>query len=103
LLPRHWEWLSTQPGGASVALRKLVEQARRAGSASDDQRKGREAAYRFMTAVGGDYVAYEDATRALFAGNKEGFAGLIAAWPKDVQAHLAFLAKAAFVTEQADV
>ena len=29
LLPRHWEWLATQPGGASVALRKLVDAARR--------------------------------------------------------------------------
>ena len=28
LLPRHWEWLASQPGGASVALRKLVEAAR---------------------------------------------------------------------------
>ena len=26
LLPRHWEWLAIQPGGASVALRKLVEE-----------------------------------------------------------------------------
>src|ERR1700690_3457045 len=29
LLPRHWDWLASQPGGASVALRKLVEEARR--------------------------------------------------------------------------
>ena len=30
LLPRHWEWLADQSGGASVTLRKLVEDARRA-------------------------------------------------------------------------
>src|ERR1700730_12269112 len=30
LLPRHWDWLGTQPGGASVALRKVVEEGRRA-------------------------------------------------------------------------
>src|ERR1700739_3037247 len=29
LLPRHWDWLATQPGGGSVALRKLVGEARR--------------------------------------------------------------------------
>src|ERR1700735_1393024 len=29
LLPRHWQWLESQPGGASVALRKLVEVARK--------------------------------------------------------------------------
>src|SRR5665213_1978029 len=28
LLPRHWDWLNSQPGGASAALRKLVEEAR---------------------------------------------------------------------------
>jgi uncharacterized protein len=96
LLPRHWEWLATQPGGASVALRKLVEQARKAGSSVDEQRKGQEAAYRFMTAIGGDYAGYEDATRALFAGDETKFLGLIAAWPKDVRAHLEELAEAAF-------
>jgi uncharacterized protein len=96
LLPRHWEWLATQPGGASVALRKLVEQARKAGSFADEQRKGQEAAYRFMTAIGGDYVGYEDATRALFAGDGAKFLGLIALWPKDVRAHLEELAEAAF-------
>src|SRR5262245_48794423 len=30
LLPRHWEWLKMQPGGASVTLRKLIDEARRA-------------------------------------------------------------------------
>ena len=31
LLPRHWEWLARQSGGASVAIRKLVDEARRGG------------------------------------------------------------------------
>ncbi|MBC7683274.1 MAG: DUF2239 family protein, partial [Ferruginibacter sp.] len=35
LLPRHWEWLATQPGGASVALRKLVELAQRQSHTKD--------------------------------------------------------------------
>jgi uncharacterized protein len=96
LLPRHWEWLATQPGGASVALRKLVEQARIAGSSSDDVRKSKEAVYKFMTALGGDNVGYEDATRALFAGNKTDFINLIETWPADVRTHLVHLAEAAF-------
>src|SRR5712671_7680816 len=38
LLPRHWDWLATQPGGASVALRKLVEHARVANQGRDRRR-----------------------------------------------------------------
>lgn len=99
LLPRHWEWLSGQPGGASVALRKLVEQARKSGSSGDDMRKGQESVYKFMTAIGGDYVGYEDATRALFAGERAKFLALIATWPIDVRSHLERLAEAAFAKE----
>lgn len=84
LLPRHWDWLASQPGGASVALRKLVEAATRAGEGPDRVRKGREAAYRFMTAVAGDLPGYEDATRALFAGDRAAFGAAVEAWPGDV-------------------
>lgn len=41
LLPRHWEWLATQPGGASVVLRKLVEQASKASRDQDRVRRAR--------------------------------------------------------------
>ena len=67
LLPRHWEWLSGRPGGASVTLRKLVEEAMRSPAAA--VRAAQEAAYRFMTAVAGDLPGYEEANRALFAGD----------------------------------
>lgn len=103
LLPRHWEWLSAQPGGASVALRKLVEQARKTGSQTGDVRKGQEAVYKFMSAIGGDFAGYEEATRALFAGDRDKFAGLIEPWPIDVQTHLIRLAGAAFTTGMSDV
>jgi uncharacterized protein len=103
LLPRHWDWLATQPGGASVALRKLVEQARKTSSSADDARKGQEAAYRFMTALGGDYVGYEDATRALFAGDRVKFMDLIATWPPDVRGHLERLIEPAFLKVSSDV
>jgi len=92
LLPRHWEWLSTQPGGASVALRRLVEDARRAGAAQDRARRAREAAYRFMHAVAGDLPGFEEATRALFASNPARFASLVAGWPADVREYAAMLA-----------
>ncbi len=99
LLPRHWDWLASQPGGASVALRKLVEQARRLNLAGDLRYAAQEAAFRFMSAMAGDRAGYEEATRALFAGDEERFTALIAGWPGDVAAHLRELAAAAFASE----
>jgi len=96
LLPRHWDWLAAQPGGASVALRKLVEAARRAGEAPDRLRKARETAYRFASVMAGDRPGFEDATRALFAGDGAGFEAKIAAWPADVAAQLRVYAAEAF-------
>ncbi len=92
LLPRHWDWLARQPGGASVALRKLVEAAQRSAGAADRLRAAREAAYRFMTAMAGDLPGYEEAIRALFAGDGAGFAARIADWPADIRDHAAKLA-----------
>lgn len=85
LLPRHWEWLAAQPGGASVALRKLVEAAR--GRDDHRDRAARDAAYRFMSAIAGDLPGFEDAARALFAGDHERLKTLVAEWPEDVSAH----------------
>jgi len=96
LLPRHWEWLARQSGGASVALRKLVDEARRTGEDRDRVRKGQEAAYRFMSAMAGNKTNYEDAIRALFAGEAARFENLIAEWPADVRSHAAKLAERAF-------
>lgn len=92
LLPRHWEWLAAQPGGASVALRRLVEEARRAGAAEERARRAREAAYRFARAVAGDLPDFEEASRALFADDRERFVALVAAWPADVRAYATELA-----------
>jgi hypothetical protein len=93
LLPRHWEWLNGQPGGASVALRKLVEQARRANGDADRQRAAREAAYHFMSTMAGNLPGFEEASRALFAGDRPGFAAQIAAWPADIRDHIVELAR----------
>jgi len=92
LLPRHWEWLGAQPGGASVALRKLVEDARRASGGKDRLRRAQERAYRFMQAVAGDLPGFEEATRALFANEPAKMRELAAAWPQDVREHAMHLA-----------
>lgn len=87
LLPRHWEWLASQPGGASVALRRLVDEARKRHDAQDQVRQAREAAYRFMQAMAGDLPGFEQATRALFAGDDAGFTIHTATWPADVASY----------------
>jgi len=88
LLPRHWEWLASQPGGASVALRKLVDAARKAQADVDAARARRDAAYAVMTALAGDRAHYEDATRALFRDDRAGLVAHMAKWPRDVQAYV---------------
>ena len=96
LLPRHWDWLAAQPGGASVTLRRLVDEARRSGASSQRQREAREVAYRFMSAMAGNRPGFEDATRALFAGDAAKFGSLVAAWPEAVAGYAKKLSAAAF-------
>lgn len=93
LLPRHWDWLKMQPGGASVALRKLVESARRINADEDAQRKAQGNAYRFMSIMAGSLAGFEEASRALFAGNAEGFERETESWPEDIRTHARRLAK----------
>ncbi len=96
LLPRHWEWLNAQPGGASVALRKLVEEARRGNESKDRMRQAQDALYRFMSTLAGDEAGFEEASRALFAGDRKLFMALIQLWPKDLRDHAERLAGSAF-------
>lgn len=98
LLPRHWEWLAAQPGGASVALRKLVEKARRESADGDRIRRSQEAAFRFMTSIAGDQPGYEEAIRALYACDGEAFETRVAEWPPDVAAYARSLAAKAFAS-----
>ncbi len=100
LLPRHWEWLSSQPGGASVTLRKLVEEAKREGQGAERARRSQEAAYKFMYAMAGDFPGFEEASRAFFAKDAERFEQLIQPWPEDVRAHLLKLVALAFQHER---
>jgi hypothetical protein len=92
LLPRHWDWLVTQPGGASAAVRRLVDSARQAHGDTDRRRAAKESAYRFMSAMAGDAPGFEEATRALFANNPERFDDMTDGWPRDVRDHARTLA-----------
>lgn len=87
LLPRHWDWLNSQAGGASVALRKLVEAARSSNSEKDRHRQARDAAYHFMSAMAGDFPGFEEAARALYANDRLRFEELVADWPVDIRHH----------------
>ena len=100
LLPRHWDWLAAQPGGASVTLRKLVEDARRAAEGADRRRTAQEAAYRFMSAMAGNAAGFEEATRALFAADAAAFESLTHSWPADVRDFARELASRAFNPQQ---
>jgi hypothetical protein len=84
LLPRQWEWLARQPGGASAAIRRLVEAARKETPGPEARR---DAVYRFLTAMAGDQPGYEEALRALYRGETERFRALIAEWPQDVRGY----------------
>lgn len=94
LLPRHWDWLASQPGGASVALRKLVEEAMK--DPRRQVRARRDAIYRLATALVGNAPGYEEAMRALYAGEAEEFMAHIEAWPPGVRQVLEEMAEAAF-------
>jgi hypothetical protein len=97
LLPRHWDWLAAQPGGASVALRKLVEAASR--DPKTERNAARDAAYRFASAIGGNEAGFEEAMRALYAGKRKKFHRELESWPPDVRAHLEAMAAPVFADD----
>ncbi|WP_042169075.1 DUF2239 family protein [Paenibacillus gorillae] len=99
LLPRHWEWLKSQPGGASVTLRKLIDEARHAGEQQSTIRASQETTYNFMTAMAGDFHQYEEALRALYAADMDRFYHFIDDWAPDIRNHVKRLAAHAFPKE----
>lgn len=94
LLPRHWDWLKAQPGGASVTLRRLIDATRK--GAAPAPRTARDATYHFLSAIAGDRPGYEEAIRALYAGDAERFGRLIADWPVGIRDHARSLAEGAW-------
>lgn len=95
LLPRHWDWLSRQPSGMSGALRRLVEQAMRAEPGRERARQIRAALSNVLSSMAGDRPNYEEACRALFAGETGRFEELIESWPEDIRAYAVERARAA--------
>jgi hypothetical protein len=92
LLPRHWQWLDAQPGGVSVTLRKLVEEAKkREDGGAQAAKRAQEAAARFMWSMAGDFAGFEEASRSLFAGDYARLRELMAGWPPDIRDHLEHL------------
>jgi hypothetical protein len=96
LLPRHWDWLALQPGGASVTLRKLVEDAKKKSTPQDEIRRAQNATHKFMSAMAGDLPGFEEALRALYAPDRARFNAQVSAWPKDVRDHAKRLSDGAF-------
>ena len=96
LLPKHWEWLATQSGGASNTLRKLVEENMKKTSGVLTVKTAQERTYKFMSVEAGDLENYEEALRALYRKDKERFTSEIKTWPRDVQKHILELAKPVF-------
>ena len=91
LLPRHWEWLKTQRGGASAALRRLVDDARRNSSERDRLAAAQEAVDRYLRIMAGDRPHYEEALRAFYANRDADLTQHVEQWPEDVRSHLATL------------
>lgn len=88
LLPRHWEWLEEQPNGASAAIRRLVDEARRREQGRHRVRLALDAAARFMSAMAGNQAGFEEATRALYAKDRPRLESLTGKWPRDVRLHM---------------
>jgi uncharacterized protein len=96
MLPAHWQWLNDQPGGASVARRKLVEAARKTNQDKDRMRLAQEVTYRFMSAIAGNFTGFEEATRALFAARLNDFEESTRTWSADVREHALKISKNCF-------
>ena len=96
LLPRQWEWLASQSGGASAVLRRLVDEAKKKSSEGNAVKQTQERTYKFMFAVAGDLEGYEEAIRALYKKDRKNFLVRMADWPDDVKAHALDLAGPVF-------
>lgn len=92
LLPRHWEWLATQAGGASATIRLLVEDARKKSSDISSVKQMQERVYQIMFVLAGDFQGYEEALRALYKRDSNAFFRNVKSWPKDIQKYLSEVA-----------
>ncbi|THF70259.1 DUF2239 family protein [Deinococcus sp. Arct2-2] len=96
LLPRHWDWLELQRGGASATLRRLVDEARKQNPGQERVQQAQAAADRFLGAMAGNLPHFEAASRALYARDQAGFVAHSADWPADIRRHALHLAAPVF-------
>jgi hypothetical protein len=96
LLPTHWEWLSTQPGGASAILRRLVDEARKKSLNTPSIKSIQEKTHRFISAIAGDLEGYEEVLRAMYRKDEDQFLIHMSSWPNDLKTHALFLSKGMF-------
>lgn len=96
LLPRHWEWLANQPGGASATLRLLVEEAKKKSQSAPTMKQVQERVYKVMSVLAGDLPGYEEALRALYKKDTATFFSYIEQWPRDIQRYLKSLGETIF-------
>ena len=68
-------------------MRRLVDAARKSGAAHDERRAAEERTYNFIVAMAGNLPGFEEAARALFAHDAEGFKARMGEWPADVRSH----------------
>lgn len=93
LLPRHWAWLARQPCSASATIRRLVEEASRDKDGRFRRREAQESCHIFLFDMAGDRPGFEEATRALFAGDKTRFEAQVCGWPIDIREQALVLAE----------
>ncbi len=96
LLPRHWEWLAAQSGGASVTIRRLIDESRKKSSTGESVKQVQEKTYKFLSVVAGDFEGYEEALRALYKRDREKFLKQMEKWPKDIQGYAMRLSETVF-------
>jgi uncharacterized protein len=85
LLPRHWEWLDLQRGGASATLRRLIDEDRKESLALNAVKNAQDATNRFMYAIAGNLPGFEEAIRALYARDGARFKEETQTWPVDIR------------------
>ncbi len=74
-----------------------MDEARAVHADRDRARDAQDAINRFISAVAGDLPGFEEATRALYGGDRVRFEGEIAGWPTDVRSHVGRWIDAAFM------
>ncbi|RZG86913.1 DUF2239 family protein [Acinetobacter venetianus] len=88
LQKKHWDWLDQQSASASAIIRKLIDKELDDPNSESNKMLAKQATDRFMLAMLGNMPNYEEATRALYQGDREVFLKMIQDYPKDLKKYL---------------